>query len=54
MTDAIIIKTIRGLLEIAKIAMPDTYYASDSRIIRARALLQQLHAKKARHARHSD
>ncbi len=32
----------KGLLAIAKIAMPDTYYATDRRCQRARRMLQHL------------
>jgi hypothetical protein len=34
-----VVKVVKGLLKIAKIAMPDTYYASDSRIKAAKLLL---------------
>lgn len=50
MTDAVIIKALKDMLYIAKLAMPDTYYATDSRVKRATKLLKRL---EARHA-HSD
>lgn len=37
-----IFKTVQGLLAIAKLAMPDTYYMTDRRIIRAYRLLKRL------------
>lgn len=33
---------IEGLLEIAETAMPDTYFATDSRVKRAKSVLRQL------------
>jgi 4-hydroxyphenylpyruvate dioxygenase-like putative hemolysin len=42
MTRAELIKTIQGLLAIAELAMPDTYYQSDSRVKRARKLMERL------------
>jgi hypothetical protein len=51
-----VLACIVGLLAIAKIAMPDTYYQSDSRVIRAVRLMKAQRAyatlrKKARGAR---
>jgi hypothetical protein len=43
-----VIKAIKGLLKIAETAMPDTYYASDSRCKYARRLLAELTAKEER------
>jgi len=34
-----LVAACKGLLKIAKIAMPDTYYASDSRVRKAKAAL---------------
>lgn len=33
-------EAIQGLIEIARIAMPDTYFQSDSRLVAARAALR--------------
>lgn len=41
--DAILV--IKGLLEIAECAMPDTFYNEDSRVIRAKRLLKKLEKK---------
>ena len=35
-------KVIAGLLEIAEMAMPDTYFATDSRVKAAKALLKKI------------
>jgi hypothetical protein len=39
---SLVVSTVQGLLAIAKIAMPDTYYAIDSRVKKAQQLLTQL------------
>lgn len=36
-----LIKAVQGLVEIARIAMPDTYFQSDSRMNRARKVLKK-------------
>jgi hypothetical protein len=41
-TRKLTIQAIKGLLMIAKSAMPDTFYESDSRVKRARKLLKHL------------
>ena len=40
-----VMTTVGGLLMIAKIAMPDTYFASDTRIQRAHRLMVRLKNK---------
>jgi hypothetical protein len=35
-------KALRGLLDIAETAMPDTYYATDSRVRRAKRLMNKI------------
>lgn len=40
-------KAIKGLLKIAELAMPDTYYATDSRVKYAKKVLEGLKGKKA-------
>ena len=37
-----IVQTLNGLLEIAEQAMPDTYFAEDTRIILAKRLIKKL------------
>lgn len=37
-----LIHTLEGLLDIAELAMPDTYFHSDSRVKRAQSLLKKL------------
>ena len=37
-----IVEAIEGLLEIAETAMPNSFYATDSRVKRARAVLTKL------------
>lgn len=39
-TQANVVQLAKDLLAIAKLAMPDTYYATDSRCQRARRVLQ--------------
>jgi hypothetical protein len=39
------VKAIKGLLKIAAIAMPDTYYATDSRVKYAKKVLAKLEGK---------
>jgi len=37
-----IVRVLKGLLKIAEIAMPDTYFATDRRVRAARKLLKEL------------
>lgn len=37
-----LVPALEGLMEIAKIAMPDSYFASDSRVCKARELLAKV------------
>lgn len=39
------LKTARDLLEIAEMVMPDSYFATDSRVKRAQKLVQNLKGK---------
>lgn len=40
--DLHVMKALRGLLDIAETAMPDTYYATDSRVRRAKRLMNKI------------
>lgn len=42
MSIQIMINTINGLLEIAEIAMPETFYATDSRVKAAKEMIKWL------------
>jgi hypothetical protein len=39
-----VVDVLEGMLDIAKLAMPDTYYATDSRCVAARELIAELDA----------
>ena len=41
-------KVVRGLLKIARLAMPDTYFETDSRVRRAQRLMIKLKRKEGR------
>ncbi len=43
---AALVNAVKGLLKVAKIAMPDTYWATDSRIRRAKRALSMTKARK--------
>ena len=42
------VKAIKGLLTIAKLAMPDTYFQTDARVNYAKEFLKQQQTKKKR------
>ena len=43
------VEALRGLLRVARIAMPVTYFQTDSRVRRAQRLLVKLGAKEVQH-----